>query len=374
LIFTCAYANPDPSSESLVGKALDRAAAGLNSRLGFFRIFCRARGSVTDKDNQEMARSKIALIGAGQIGGTLAHLAALKELGDIVLFDIAEGTPQGKALDLAESGPIAGFNAKLAGVNDYAAIGGADVVIVTAGVPRKPGMSRDDLLGINLKVMEAVGEGVRQFAADAFVICITNPLDAMVWALQKSSKLPAGKIVGMAGVLDSGRFRHFLAEEFKVSVEDVTAFVLGGHGDDMVPSIRYSTVAGIPLPDLVDMGWTTKERLDAIIERTRKGGGEIVNLLKTGSAFYAPAASAIAMAESYLKDKRRVLPCAAKLNGEYGVDNLYVGVPVVIGANGVEKIVEVKLDATERQMFDKSVGSVRALVEACKTINPALAS
>lgn len=329
---------------------------------------------MTDKDNQEMARSKIALIGAGQIGGTLAHLAALKELGDIVLFDIAEGTPQGKALDLAESGPIAGFNAKLAGVNDYAAIGGADVVIVTAGVPRKPGMSRDDLLGINLKVMEAVGEGVRQFAADAFVICITNPLDAMVWALQKSSKLPAGKIVGMAGVLDSGRFRHFLAEEFKVSVEDVTAFVLGGHGDDMVPSIRYSTVAGIPLPDLVDMGWTTKERLDAIIERTRKGGGEIVNLLKTGSAFYAPAASAIAMAESYLKDKRRVLPCAAKLNGEYGVDNLYVGVPVVIGANGVEKIVEVKLDATERQMFDKSVGSVRALVEACKTINPALAS
>jgi malate dehydrogenase len=320
-----------------------------------------------------MARSKIALIGAGQIGGTLAHLAALKELGDIVLFDIAEGTPQGKALDLAESGPIAGFDVKLTGANDYAAIAGANVVIVTAGVPRKPGMSRDDLLGINLKVMEAVGEGIRQFAADAFVICITNPLDAMVWALQKASNLPANKVVGMAGVLDSGRFRSFLAEEFKVSVEDVTAFVLGGHGDDMVPSIRYSTVAGIPLPDLVEMGWTTKERLDSIIERTRKGGGEIVNLLKTGSAFYAPAASAIAMAESFLKDKRRVLPCAAKLHGEYGVDNLYVGVPVVIGAHGVERIVEVKLDATERQMFDKSVSSVRSLVEACKTINPALA-
>ncbi|WOJ90570.1 malate dehydrogenase [Methylocapsa polymorpha] len=321
-----------------------------------------------------MARSKIALIGAGQIGGTLAHLAALKELGDIVLFDIAEGTPQGKALDLAESGPIHGFNASLVGANAYSAIAGADVVIVTAGVPRKPGMSRDDLLGINLKVMEAVGEGIRQYAADAFVICITNPLDAMVWALQKSAKLPAQKIVGMAGVLDSARFRHFLAEEFKVSVEDVTAFVLGGHGDDMVPSLRYSTVAGIPLPDLVDIGWTTQARLDAIVERTRKGGGEIVNFLKTGSAFYAPAASAIAMAESYLKDKRRVLPCAAKLNGEYGVDNLYVGVPVVIGADGVERIVEVKLDPTERQMFDKSVASVRGLVEACKAINPALAS
>jgi len=321
-----------------------------------------------------MARSKIALIGAGQIGGTLAHLAALKELGDIVLFDIAEGTPQGKALDLAESGPIHGFNATLEGANAYSAIAGADVVIVTAGVPRKPGMSRDDLLGINLKVMEAVGEGIRQYAADAFVICITNPLDAMVWALQKSSKLPAQKIVGMAGVLDSARFRHFLAEEFKVSVEDVTAFVLGGHGDDMVPSLRYSTVAGIPLPDLVEIGWTTQARLDAIVERTRKGGGEIVNFLKTGSAFYAPAASAIAMAESYLKDKRRVLPCAAKLNGEYGVDNLYVGVPVVIGANGVERIVEVKLDPTERQMFDKSVASVRGLVEACKAINPALAN
>jgi malate dehydrogenase len=321
-----------------------------------------------------MARSKIALIGAGQIGGTLAHLAALKELGDIVLFDIAEGTPQGKALDLAQSGPVNGFNATLAGANNYEAIAGADVVIVTAGVPRKPGMSRDDLLGINLKVMEAVGAGIKQYAPSAFVICITNPLDAMVWALQKTSHFPANKIVGMAGVLDSARFRYFLSEEFKVSVEDVTAFVLGGHGDDMVPSVRYSTVAGIPLPDLVKLGWTTQARLDAIIDRTRKGGGEIVGLLKTGSAFYAPAASAIAMAESYLKDKRRVFPCAAQLNGEYGVRDLYVGVPVVIGANGVEKIVEVTLDPAEKQMFEKSVASVQGLVEACKTINPALAS
>ncbi len=321
-----------------------------------------------------MARSKIALIGAGQIGGTLAHLAALKELGDIVLFDIAEGTPQGKALDLAESGPINGFNASLQGANSYAAVADADVVIVTACVPRKPGMSRDDLLGINLKVMDAVGDGIKQHAPNAFVICITNPLDAMVWAIQKASGLPADNIVGIAGVLASARFRYFLSEEFKVSVQDVTAFVLGGHGDDMVPSLRYSAVAGIPLLDLVDMGWTTRERLDAIVERTRKGGGEIINLLKTGSAFYAPAASAIDMAESYLKDKRRVLPCAAKLSGEYGVNGLYIGVPVVIGANGVEKIVEVKLDDAEKEMFSKSIASVHNLVEACKTISPALAS
>jgi malate dehydrogenase len=320
-----------------------------------------------------MARKKIALIGAGQIGGTLAHLAALKELGDIVLFDIAEGIPQGKALDLAESAPVDGFNARLSGAGSYADIAGADVVIVTAGVPRKPGMSRDDLLGINLKVMDSVGAGLRQHAPDAFVICITNPLDAMVWALQKTSGLPANKVVGMAGVLDSSRFRHFLAEEFKVSVEDVTAFVLGGHGDDMVPSVRYSTLAGIPLPDLVKMGWTTQARLDAIVERTRKGGGEIVNLLKTGSAFYAPAASAISMAESYLKDQRRVLPCAAHLTGQYGVKDMYVGVPVVIGAGGVERIVEIALDDAEKAMFAKSVASVQALVDACKVINPALA-
>jgi malate dehydrogenase len=320
-----------------------------------------------------MARNKIALIGAGQIGGTLAHLVGLKELGDVVLFDIAEGTPQGKALDLAESAPVDGFNATLTGTNDYASIAGAAVVIVTAGVPRKPGMSRDDLLGINLKVMEAVGTGIRTYAPDAFVICITNPLDAMVWALQKCSGLPPQKVVGMAGVLDSSRFRYFIADELKVSVEDVTAFVLGGHGDDMVPSLRYSTVAGIPLTDVVKMGWTTQARLDAIVERTRKGGGEIVNLLKTGSAFYAPAASAISMAESYLKDKRRVLPCAAHLTGQYGVKDMYVGVPVVIGAGGVEKIVEITFDESEKVMFDKSIASVKSLVEACKTINTALA-
>ncbi len=320
-----------------------------------------------------MARHKIGLIGAGQIGGTLAHLAALKNLGDVVLFDIAEGTPQGKALDLAQAGSIHGFSVDLSGSNDYAAMEGADVVIVTAGVPRKPGMSRDDLLDINLKVMEAVGKGIKQHAPDAFVICITNPLDAMVWALQRSTNLAPKKLVGMAGVLDSARFSHFLAEEFKVAVEDVSAFVLGGHGDDMVPLLRYSTVAGIPLPDLVKMGWTTQAKLDAIVDRTRKGGGEIVNLLKTGSAFYAPAASAIAMAESYLFDKRRVLPCAAHLNGEYGVKDIYAGVPVVIGANGVEKVVEIALDEDEKKLFEKSVKSVQTLVEACKTINPAFA-
>ena len=320
-----------------------------------------------------MARPKIALIGAGQIGGTLAHLAGLKELGDVILFDIAEGTPQGKALDIAESAPVDGFDAKLKGANDYADIAGADVCIVTAGVPRKPGMSRDDLLGINLKVMKSVGEGIAANAPDAFVICITNPLDAMVWALRQFSGLPHAKVVGMAGVLDSARFRHFLAEEFDVSVKDVTAFVLGGHGDTMVPLARYSTVAGIPLPDLVAMGWTSQEKLDAIIQRTRDGGAEIVGLLKTGSAFYAPAASAIQMAESYLKDQKRVLPCAAYLDGQYGLEDMYVGVPTVIGAGGIEKIVEIKLDKAERAMFDKSVDSVKGLVEACKGIDPTLA-
>ena len=319
-----------------------------------------------------MARKKIALIGAGQIGGTLAHLAAVKELGDIVLFDIVDGIPQGKALDIAESGPVEGFNAKLTGTSSYADIAGSDVIIVTAGVPRKPGMSRDDLLGINLKVMDAVAAGIKTHAPDAFVICITNPLDAMVWALQKTSGLPTHRIVGMAGVLDSARFRHFLSEELNVSVEDVSAFVLGGHGDDMVPSVRYSTVGGIPLPDLVKMGWTTQAKLDAVVERTRKGGGEIVNLLKTGSAFYAPAASAIAMAESYLKHQRRVLPAAAHLTGQYGVHDAYIGVPVVIGANGVERIVEIALDEAETAMFAKSVATVRGLIDACKAINPAL--
>lgn len=319
-----------------------------------------------------MARNKIALIGSGMIGGTLAHLAGLKELGDIVLFDIAEGTPQGKGLDIAESSPVDGFDAKFTGANDYAAIEGANVVIVTAGVPRKPGMSRDDLLGINLKVMEQVGAGIAKYAPDAFVICITNPLDAMVWALQKFSGLPANKVVGMAGVLDSARFRYFLAEEFNVSVEDVTAFVLGGHGDTMVPSTRYSTVAGIPLPDLVKMGWTTQEKLDKIIQRTRDGGAEIVGLLKTGSAYYAPAAAAIQMAESFLKDKRRVLPVAAQLTGQYGVKDMYVGVPTIIGANGVERIIEVQLDKEEQAAFDKSVAAVQGLCEACIAIAPNL--
>ena len=320
-----------------------------------------------------MARKKIALIGAGQIGGTLAHLAGEKELGDVILFDIAEGVPQGKALDIAELSPVAGFDARYTGTNSYADIAGADVVIVTAGVPRKPGMSRDDLLGINLKVMKAVGEGIKANAPDAFVICITNPLDAMVWALREFSGLPHEKVVGMAGVLDSARFATFLAEEFGVSVKDVNAFVLGGHGDTMVPVTSYSTVAGVPLPDLVKMGWTTQQKLDAIVERTRKGGGEIVNLLKTGSAFYAPAASAIAMAESYLKDRKRVLPCAAQLAGQYGVDGLFIGVPIVIGAEGVERILEVSFTGEEKAMFEKSVASVRGLVEACKGISPALA-
>ena len=320
-----------------------------------------------------MARPKIALIGAGQIGGTLAHLAAMKELGDVILFDIAEGTPQGKALDIAQSGPSEGFDAVMKGANDYADIAGADVCIVTAGVPRKPGMSRDDLLGINLKVMKSVGEGIKTHAPNAFVICITNPLDAMVWALQQFSGLPAEKVVGMAGVLDSARFRHFLSLEFGVSMRDVTAFVLGGHGDTMVPLARYSTVAGIPLPDLVKMGWTTQDKLDAIIQRTRDGGAEIVGLLKTGSAFYAPATSAIEMAEAYLKDQKRVLPCAAHVDGAYGLKGMYVGVPTVIGAGGVEKIIDIKLDSAEQAMMDKSIEAVKGLVEACKGIDSSLA-
>ena len=319
-----------------------------------------------------MARNKIALIGAGQIGGTLALLAGIKELGDVVLFDVMEGIPQGKALDIAEASPVEGFDARYSGTNTYEAIAGADVCIVTAGVPRKAGMSRDDLLSINLKVMEQVGAGIKKYAPNAFVICITNPLDAMVWALQKACGLPKAMVVGMAGVLDSARFRYFLADEFNVSVEDVHAMTLGGHGDDMVPLIRHSTVGGIPLPDLVKMKWTTQARLDAIVERTRKGGGEIVGLLKTGSAFYAPAASAIAMAESYLRDKKRILPCAAHLNGEYGVKDMYVGVPAVIGGKGIERIVEVEFNSAERDMFKKSVDAVKVLVEACQKIAPDL--
>ncbi|WP_069300130.1 malate dehydrogenase [Neptunicoccus sediminis] len=320
-----------------------------------------------------MARAKIALIGAGQIGGTLAHLAALKELGDVVLFDIAEGIPQGKALDIAEAAPVDGYDAAMSGANDYADIAGADVCIVTAGVARKPGMSRDDLLGINLKVMKSVGEGIAKHAPNAFVICITNPLDAMVWALREFSGLPKEKVCGMAGILDSARFRHFLADEFKVSVKDVTAFVLGGHGDTMVPLTRYSTVAGIPLPDMVKMGWTTQDKLDAIVQRTRDGGAEIVGLLKTGSAFYAPAASAIEMAEAYLKDQKRVLPCAANVEGAYGLDGMYVGVPTVIGAGGIEKVIEIDMNKDEKAMFDKSVDAVKGLVAACQGIDSSLA-
>ena len=319
-----------------------------------------------------MARNKIALVGAGMIGGTLAHLAAMKEMGDIVVFDVVEGMPAGKALDLSQAGPVEGFDSKLKGTSDYADIAGADVIIVTAGVARKPGMSRDDLLGINLKVMAAVGAGIKANAPDAFVICITNPLDAMVWALREYSGLPHHMVVGMAGVLDSARFRHFLAEEFGVSVQDVTAFVLGGHGDTMVPVIEYSTVAGIPVPDLIKMGWSTQDKIDAIVDRTRKGGGEIVQLLGTGSAYYAPATSAIAMAESFLKDKKRLLPCAAHLTGQYGVDDLYVGVPVVIGAGGVERVVEIELDDEARKGFQVSVDAVKELLVACKGIDNSL--
>lgn len=320
-----------------------------------------------------MARKKIALVGAGMIGGTLAHLIGLKELGDVVLFDIVEGLPAGKSLDISESSPIEGFDSLQAGTTEYSDLEGADVVIVTAGIPRKTGMSRDDLLGINLKVMEQVGSGLAKYAPDAFVICITNPLDAMVWALQKSSGLPTNMVVGMAGVLDSARFRYFIAREFDVSVEDVSAFVLGGHGDSMVPLVRYSTVAGIPLTDLIKMRWISKGRLDEIVQRTRDGGAEIVGLLQNGSAFYAPASSAITMAESYLKDKKRVLPCAAYLDGQFGVKGLYVGVPVVIGRNGVERIVEIDLDTEERSQFMNSVEAVKGLVEACQNIAPELA-
>ncbi len=311
-----------------------------------------------------MTRKKIALVGAGQIGGTLAHLVGLKELGDVVLFDIVEGMPQGKALDIAESAPVEGFNAAFVGTNDYAALEGAEVVIVTAGLPRKPGMSRDDLLNTNAGIIKNVAENIKRYCPGAFVIVITNPLDAMVWVMQRVSGLPARMVCGMAGILDSARFRYFLAQEFGVSVEDVTAFVLGGHGDTMVPLVRYSTVAGIPVPDLVRMGWTSRERIEAIVQRTRDGGAEIVGLLKAGSAFYAPASSAIAMAESYLKDQKRVLPCAAYLSGQYGVEGLYVGVPVVIGSGGVERIVEIELSAEEKAAFDRSVAAVRSLCDA----------
>ncbi|HPE48657.1 MAG TPA: malate dehydrogenase [Hyphomonas sp.] len=320
-----------------------------------------------------MARKKIALIGSGMIGGTLAHIAAREELGDVVLFDIAEGIPQGKGLDIAESTPVYNSSVSLKGANDYADIAGADVCIVTAGVPRKPGMSRDDLLGINLKVMKSVGEGIAAHAPNAFVVCITNPLDAMVWALQQFSGLPANKVVGMAGVLDSSRFAYFLSEKTGVSVADIHAWTLAGHGDDMVPMVRHSTVGGLPLPELVKQGWMSQAELDAIVERTRKGGGEIVGLLKTGSAYYAPAESGIAMAKAYLKDQKRVLPVAAYCDGQYGVNGIYVGVPALIGAGGAEKVVEFDLNADESAMFAKSVAAVQGLIAACKEIEPSLA-
>ena len=308
-----------------------------------------------------MARNKIALVGSGNIGGTLALLSGIKELGDVALFDIAEGIPSGKALDIVQASPVEKFDAKLTGGNDYSVLNGSDVVIVTAGVPRKPGMSRDDLIETNTNVMKQVGKGIADNCPNAFVICITNPLDAMVGVLQRAAGLKTNKIVGMAGVLDSARLRYFLAEELNVSVRDVSAFVLGGHGDSMVPLIRYSTVAGIPVPDLIEMGWTTQEKIDSIVQRTRDGGAEIVGLLKTGSAFYAPASSAIEMAESFLKDQRRLLPCAAWCNGEYGLDGIFVGVPAIIGKNGIEKVIEIKLNDEEKTMFDNSVEAVRQL-------------
>ena len=316
-----------------------------------------------------MKRNKIALIGSGQIGGTLAHLVGLKELGDIVLFDIADGIPQGKALDIAESSPISTFDTNIIGTSSYEDIKDSDVCIVTAGVPRKPGMSRDDLLSINLRVMKSVGDGIKKYAPNSFVICITNPLDAMVWALQKYSGLSPENVVGMAGVLDSGRFAYFLAEEFNVSVKDVQTFVLGGHGDTMVPLVRYSTVGGIPIPDLVKMGWSSQKKIDQIVQRTRDGGAEIVALLKTGSAFYAPAASAINMAESYLRDQKRIIPCASNLNGQYGLKDIYVGVPTIIGNKGVEKIIEINLNEIEKLNFSKSIESVKNLIDACKKID-----
>tara|TARA_B100000686_G_scaffold265830_1_gene280390 strand:+ start:275 stop:1261 length:987 start_codon:yes stop_codon:yes gene_type:complete len=319
-----------------------------------------------------MSRSKIALVGAGAIGGTLAHLIGLKELGDVVLLDIAKGIPEGKSLDIAESSPVDGFDISLDGGNNYSLLRNSDVVIVTAGIPRKPGMSRDDLLEINLGVMKTVGEGIKKYCPNAFVICITNPLDAMVWALRAFSGLPSKKVIGMAGVLDSSRFRYFLAKELNVSVTDVTAFVMGGHGDTMVPLIRYSSVAGIPLQELIKMKWITKKRLDEIVQRTRDGGAEIVSFLKTGSAFYAPATSAIQMTESYLKDRKKVLPCAAMLNGEYGIKNMYVGVPVVIGNKGIEKVIAVELNKEEKLMFKKSVKAVYELTNVCKNIDKTL--
>jgi malate dehydrogenase len=310
-----------------------------------------------------MMQKTIALVGSGNIGGTLAHLALSKSLGDVVLVDVAEGIPQGKGLDLWQSCAVEGYAGRAIGTQDYALMEDADVVIVTAGLPRKPGMSRDDLLTINAKIIRTVGQKIRELCPEAFVIVVTNPLDAMVAIMQDTLQFPPARVVGMAGILDSARYRTFLSDALDVAVEDVQTLVLGGHGDTMVPLIRYTTVAGIPLTELIEQGWISAERVKAIIDRTRNGGGEIVNLLKTGSAFYAPAAAAIQMAESYLFDKRRILPCAAQLNGEYGVKGLYVGVPVVIGKDGVEHIIELKLQDDEQQAFQQSVEAVRKLMD-----------
>lgn len=319
-----------------------------------------------------MPRNKISLIGAGNIGGTLAHLIGIKQLGDVNLVDIDEGIPRGKSLDIAESSPVEGFDISLSGSNDISSIKNSDVIIVTAGSPRKPGMSRDDLIEINLKVMKSVGTAIKKYSSKAFVICVTNPLDAMVWALKEYSGLHYSKVVGMAGVLDSARFRYFIAQELNVSVEDVTAFVMGGHGDTMVPLVRFSAVGGIPIPDLIKMKMIKLTRVKEIVNRTRNGGGEIVSLLKTGSAFYAPATSAVIMAESYLKDKKRILPSAAWLNGEYGIKNLYIGVPAIIGSKGVEKVIEIKLNSYEKKMLNKSIESVKKLISIVKKIKSKL--
>ena len=316
---------------------------------------------------------KISLIGAGQIGGTLAHLIAIKELADVVLFDIDEGVAKGKALDIAQSLAVDGYNVKLSGTNNYEDTKGSDVIIITAGVPRKPGMSRDDLLGTNLKIIKQVAEGIKDTSPNAFVICITNPLDVIVMALQKYSNFPKEKVIGMAGILDTSRFKHFIAEELNSEIKNVNSFVLGGHGDTMVPVPNRTTINSKPLNDFIKDGSTTQERIDSIIDRTRKGGAEIVKFLKTGSAFYAPAASGVAMAESYLKNQKKTLPCAAYLNGEYGIKDLYVGVPVIIGEKGIEKIIELKLDADEQKSFQTSIDAVRELFNAAKKIDPSLA-
>jgi malate dehydrogenase len=335
-------------------------------------IWTKIKSRICYANNEIKVRKKISLIGAGQIGGTLAHLIGLKELADIVLFDVVSGIAKGKALDIAQSSSIDGFDVRLIGTDRYEDIKSSDVIIITAGVPRKPGMNRDDLLEINLKIIKQVSEGIKNYAPNAFVICITNPLDVIVMALQKYSKLPTNKVVGMAGILDSSRFKLFLSLELKVPVKQIEALVMGGHGDTMVPLPRYTKVSGKSLETLISEGTISKEKLNQIIQRTRDGGAEIIKFLEKGSAYYAPAASGTEMAESYLKDQKKLLPCAAYLNGEYGVKNLYAGVPVIIGSKGVEKIEELSLNNQEKKQFEKSINAVNNLwLSACK-IDPEL--